>query len=177
MSCTRVKRVIVSVLMLRDKAFGRAVGYVGLVTHGLDLLHVIGSRNSSNATRLVDVARAGGVAAYLIDDATEIDEARYQTVYAREEGSVAAPTAGLHFDESLLQRIREMGVDAAHVTLHVGSGTFQPVRVENVLEHRMHSERIVVTEAVPLAEVYGYRPGWGRPSASPPPPPPAHSSS
>jgi len=76
------------------------------------------------------------------------DRERYQTVFNRHPGAVAAPTAGLHFDELLLQRIRAMGVDTAHVTLHVGSGTFQPVRVENVLEHRMHSERIVVTEAV-----------------------------
>lgn len=76
------------------------------------------------------------------------DRERYQTVFNRHPGAVAAPTAGLHFDEPLLQRIRAMGVDTAHVTLHVGSGTFQPVRVENVLEHRMHSERIIVTDAV-----------------------------
>ena len=61
---------------------------------------------------------------------------------------MAAPTAGLHFDEALLQRIREKGVDMAQVTLHVGSGTFQPVRVDNVLEHRMHSERIEITQPV-----------------------------
>jgi len=76
------------------------------------------------------------------------DRERYQTVFNRHPGAVAAPTAGLHFDEPLLQRIRALGVDTAHVTLHVGSGTFQPVRVENVLEHRMHSERIIVTAAV-----------------------------
>lgn len=85
---------------------------------------------------------------YIQRDDEIADRERYQTVFNRHPGAVAAPTAGLHFDEPLLQRIREMGVDAAHVTLHVGSGTFQPVRVENVLEHRMHSERIVVTEAV-----------------------------
>ncbi|MCB1665436.1 MAG: tRNA preQ1(34) S-adenosylmethionine ribosyltransferase-isomerase QueA [Pseudomonadales bacterium] len=76
------------------------------------------------------------------------DRERYQTVYSREPGAVAAPTAGLHFDEALLQRIREKGVDMAQVTLHVGSGTFQPVRVDNVLEHRMHSERIEITQPV-----------------------------
>lgn len=68
------------------------------------------------------------------------DEARYQTVYARKPGAVAAPTAGLHFDEAMLADLRARGVDIAYVTLHVGAGTFQPVRVEDVREHRMHSE-------------------------------------
>ena len=68
------------------------------------------------------------------------DEARYQTVYARKPGSVAAPTAGLHFDQAMLDELRERGVSMAYVTLHVGAGTFQPVRVEDVKEHRMHSE-------------------------------------
>ncbi len=68
------------------------------------------------------------------------DEARYQTVYAREPGAVAAPTAGLHFDEALLSALSERGVHLAYVTLHVGAGTFQPVRVQNLAEHEMHSE-------------------------------------
>jgi S-adenosylmethionine:tRNA ribosyltransferase-isomerase len=68
------------------------------------------------------------------------DEARYQTVYAREPGAVAAPTAGLHFDEPLLDALRAKGARIAYVTLHVGAGTFQPVRVDDVAEHRMHSE-------------------------------------
>lgn len=68
------------------------------------------------------------------------DKNRYQTVYAKHEGSAAAPTAGLHFTKELLEEIREMGVKIAHVTLHVGLGTFRPVKVENVLEHHMHSE-------------------------------------
>lgn len=72
------------------------------------------------------------------------DEERYQTVYAREKGSVAAPTAGLHFDRDMLVRLRELGVGIAYVTLHVGAGTFQPVRVENLAEHRMHAERYVL---------------------------------
>ena len=71
---------------------------------------------------------------------------RYQTVYARHEGSAAAPTAGLHFTRELLEEIREMGVKIAHVTLHVGLGTFRPVKVENVTEHHMHSEFYVVEE-------------------------------
>jgi S-adenosylmethionine:tRNA ribosyltransferase-isomerase len=68
------------------------------------------------------------------------DEARYQTVYARTPGAVAAPTAGLHFDEPLLARLRERGVQFAHLTLHVGAGTFQPVRVQELAGHEMHSE-------------------------------------
>ncbi len=73
------------------------------------------------------------------------DRNRYQTVYARYEGSAAAPTAGLHFTEELLEQIRAMGVEIARVTLHVGLGTFRPVKVENVLDHHMHSEYYQVT--------------------------------
>ena len=68
------------------------------------------------------------------------DRERYQTVYAREPGAVAAPTAGLHFDDAVLAACRAAGVEFAFITLHVGAGTFQPVRVENVAEHRMHAE-------------------------------------
>ena len=68
------------------------------------------------------------------------DKNRYQTVYAKHEGSAAAPTAGLHFTEKLLDKIQAMGVKIARVTLHVGLGTFRPVKVENILEHHMHSE-------------------------------------
>jgi S-adenosylmethionine:tRNA ribosyltransferase-isomerase len=68
------------------------------------------------------------------------DAERYQTVFARNVGAVAAPTAGLHFDDALLDALRERGIGFGHVTLHVGAGTFQPVRVEDVREHRMHSE-------------------------------------
>lgn len=74
------------------------------------------------------------------------DKNRYQTVYAKYEGSAAAPTAGLHFTTELLQQIEDMGVHIARVTLHVGLGTFRPVKVENVLEHHMHSEYYHVSE-------------------------------
>ncbi len=77
---------------------------------------------------------------YISRPASELDEARYQTVYAREPGAVAAPTAGLHFDPAMLDNLREQGVRIAFVTLHVGAGTFQPVCVENIAEHKMHSE-------------------------------------
>ena len=74
------------------------------------------------------------------------DKNRYQTVYAKYEGSAAAPTAGLHFTRELLTRVEDMGVDIVYVTLHVGLGTFRPVKEENVLEHHMHSEYYQITE-------------------------------
>ncbi|WP_342118292.1 tRNA preQ1(34) S-adenosylmethionine ribosyltransferase-isomerase QueA [Pseudoduganella sp. OTU4001] len=70
----------------------------------------------------------------------EVDETRYQTVFNKVPGAVAAPTAGLHFDEALLDKLRAKGVKFAYVTLHVGAGTFQPVRTENLAEHKMHTE-------------------------------------
>ncbi|HET9701139.1 MAG TPA: tRNA preQ1(34) S-adenosylmethionine ribosyltransferase-isomerase QueA [Burkholderiales bacterium] len=76
-----------------------------------------------------------------------VDEDRYQTVFAREPGAVAAPTAGLHFDASMLARVAEAGAETAFVTLHVGAGTFQPVRVLHVAEHQMHSEWYEVSPA------------------------------
>ena len=77
---------------------------------------------------------------YIEHTADEFDEQRYQTVYSKEPGAVAAPTAGLHFDQPLLDRLSAKGIKLAYVTLHVGAGTFQPVRVENLSEHKMHTE-------------------------------------
>ncbi|MDF9393771.1 MULTISPECIES: tRNA preQ1(34) S-adenosylmethionine ribosyltransferase-isomerase QueA [Methylococcus] len=77
---------------------------------------------------------------YITRPDTSVDLERYQTVYATRPGAVAAPTAGLHFDTVLLERLRGVGVDMARVTLHVGAGTFQPVRTENLEDHRMHAE-------------------------------------
>ncbi|CAM5210234.1 S-adenosylmethionine:tRNA ribosyltransferase-isomerase OS=Castellaniella defragrans OX=75697 GN=queA PE=3 SV=1 [Castellaniella defragrans] len=76
------------------------------------------------------------------------DESRYQTVYAEKPGAVAAPTAGLHFDQAMLDRLKAQGIRETFVTLHVGAGTFQPVRVSKISEHVMHSERYVVPETV-----------------------------
>lgn len=93
------------------------------------------------------MARAGEVPLppYIERAAEAADAERYQTVYAREPGAVAAPTAGLHFDAALLTALRARGVECAYVTLHVGAGTFQPLRVEEVTQHRMHAERYRVT--------------------------------
>lgn len=85
---------------------------------------------------------------YITRAADAGDAQRYQTVFARHAGAVAAPTAGLHFDEALLERLRQRGVDSAYITLHVGAGTFQPMRVERLSEHVMHSEWCEVSAAL-----------------------------
>lgn len=89
------------------------------------------------------------------------DKSRYQTVYARYEGSAAAPTAGLHFTKELLAQIEEMGVKIVYVTLHVGLGTFRPVKEENVLEHHMHSEYYQVSEEA-AAQINAVKASGGR---------------
>lgn len=88
---------------------------------------------------------------YISHADSEEDAARYQTVYAQHPGAVAAPTAGLHFDEPMLARLRELGVQLAWLTLHVGAGTFQPVRVSRLADHRMHSERYDIPPATAQA--------------------------
>jgi len=85
---------------------------------------------------------------YIERDVSSSDLERYQTVYAQHIGAVAAPTAGLHFDQSLLDQVKAAGIATAEVTLHVGAGTFQPVRVEDVKTHQMHSERMDVSQQV-----------------------------
>ena len=85
---------------------------------------------------------------YIAHTPDAADAQRYQTVYARVPGAVAAPTAGLHFDEALLTALRERGVESGYLTLHVGAGTFQPVRVDDLSEHRMHSERYAIDAAL-----------------------------
>ncbi len=97
---------------------------------------------------------------YIKENIKEENE-KYQTVYAKYEGSAAAPTAGLHFTEELLEKIKEKGIDIAKVTLHVGIGTFRPVKVENVEEHQMHSEHFFVKQSeadkINKARETGYR--------------------
>ncbi len=82
---------------------------------------------------------------YITRNDEHLDQDRYQTVYAKYEGSVAAPTAGLHFDESVLSSIRARGVTVAYLTLHVGAGTFRPVRCDNIKDHKMHRERFTIS--------------------------------
>ena len=85
---------------------------------------------------------------YIERDVDKDDLERYQTVYAQHTGAVAAPTAGLHFDHAMLETLAKAGIETAQVTLHVGAGTFQPVRVDNIKSHQMHSERIEVSQVV-----------------------------
>lgn len=104
-------------------------------------------RFAGDATELIERHGRLPLPPYIERAAEAPDELRYQTVYAREKGSVAAPTAGLHFDQEMLAKLREMGVGIAYVTLHVGAGTFQPVRTSKLAEHRMHTERYVLPQA------------------------------
>ena len=98
---------------------------------------------------------------YIQREPDAADAERYQTVFARQVGAVAAPTAGLHFDHALLERLRERGVEFGHVTLHVGAGTFQPVRVDDVREHTMHSEWLNVGAEL-VAQIRRTRAAGGR---------------
>lgn len=93
-----------------------------------------------DAIALIDAYGRLPLPPYISHDADEQDERRYQTVFAKSPGAVAAPTAGLHFDHVLLDALQAMGVKLAWLTLHVGAGTFQPVRSENIAQHKMHSE-------------------------------------
>jgi S-adenosylmethionine:tRNA ribosyltransferase-isomerase len=85
---------------------------------------------------------------YIQREDTGQDKERYQTVYGKHPGAVAAPTAGLHFDQAMLDQLHEKGIETAYVTLHVGAGTFQPVRVDKIEDHKMHSEYIEVSDKV-----------------------------
>lgn len=104
-----------------------------------------------NTNSLVEALESVGrmpLPPYIERDVDKADLERYQTVYAQRLGAVAAPTAGLHFDEALLEQIKAKGIETAELTLHVGAGTFQPVRVDDVRSHQMHSEVIEVSEQV-----------------------------
>ena len=98
---------------------------------------------------------------YIKRTAEEVDKQRYQTVFAAKQGAVAAPTAGLHFDQQLMDKLRAQGIATDFVTLHVGASTFSPVRVDNILEHQMHSEWFEVPESV-VALVKKTRKAGGR---------------
>lgn len=102
------------------------------------------------APGVLPIAKASGhmpLPPYIDREDEAADLERYQTVFAEQDGAVAAPTAGLHFDEPLLARIADKGVSSTKLTLHVGAGTFQPVRVDDVLDHKMHTEQIEVPQS------------------------------
>ncbi|MEN8228522.1 MAG: S-adenosylmethionine:tRNA ribosyltransferase-isomerase [Bacteroidota bacterium] len=105
--------------------------------------------NNSRFTfgEIVEIAGTTPIPPYLDRDAEESDKERYQTIYSRDLGSVAAPTAGLHFTDRMIQQLREDGIRTAEITLHVGAGTFVPVKETNARNHSMHAEQVVVTLA------------------------------
>ena len=105
------------------------------------------SPNSQSVAALLERHGQLPLPPYITHAANAEDEERYQTVFARQPGAVAAPTAGLHFDEAMLTALRARGAQIAYVTLHVGAGTFQPVRAEHTREHMMHSERYAIPQA------------------------------
>lgn len=118
-------------------------------------------RFPENPLDLLDRYGALPLPPYITHAAGSDDESRYQTVYAREPGAVAAPTAGLHFDQAMLDTLEGMGVRTARVTLHVGAGTFLPVRAEFIHQHKMHTERYTVpaetVDAIAAAKASGGR--------------------
>ncbi|MHB8253498.1 MAG: tRNA preQ1(34) S-adenosylmethionine ribosyltransferase-isomerase QueA [Acidiferrobacter sp.] len=116
---------------------------------------------SADPMALIDQVGHIPLPPYIARRDTEEDRTRYQTVYARERGAVAAPTAGLHFDEDLLSALARKGVEHAFVTLHVGAGTFRPVRPETLASGRLHPERVAVTAAC-VAAVQAARARGGR---------------
>jgi len=106
--------------------------------------------SSNNDAKLTDIMQQVGhipLPPYITRADEAVDFERYQTVYSKKPGAVAAPTAGLHFDDDLLEQLKEKGVQSTFVTLHVGAGTFQPVRAENIEDHHMHSEYLEVSQA------------------------------
>ncbi|MFA5170050.1 MAG: tRNA preQ1(34) S-adenosylmethionine ribosyltransferase-isomerase QueA [Sulfuriferula sp.] len=131
-----------------------------IITREQDLYRI---RFDASATVLEVLEQYGALPLppYITRAADGADDARYQTVYAQHLGAVAAPTAGLHFDQAMLEKLDEMGVVRAHVTLHVGAGTFQPVRVDNIADHVMHSERYTIpqatVDAIRHAQTHGHR--------------------
>ncbi|MBK0402289.1 S-adenosylmethionine:tRNA ribosyltransferase-isomerase [Adhaeribacter sp. BT258] len=94
---------------------------------------------------------------YFKRDATEADQSRYQTVYARQEGAVAAPTAGLHFTPKIFEKLKAKGIKTAYLTLHVGAGTFKPVKAEKMADHDMHAEQIIVSKTL-IEQLLGHFP-------------------
>ena len=116
---------------------GRQDNFFELVAHGVDDIYA-----------WLDEVGSLPLPPYINRSSVHEDFERYQTVFAQQKGAVAAPTAGLHFDEILLDKIRKKGVKICLITLHVGAGTYQPVRVDNIEEHQMHFERLHVEQSV-----------------------------
>jgi S-adenosylmethionine:tRNA ribosyltransferase-isomerase len=112
-----------------------------------DDLFLIDIKSETPTIELIDLHGSLPLPPYISHEANQQDEERYQTVFAKALGAVAAPTAGLHFDNAMIEKLQAAGIVIAYVTLHVGAGTFQPVRVEDIKAHKMHSEIYSVPQA------------------------------
>lgn len=129
----------------------RLANAIDVVMQGRDETGLFDLSFPDDVLTLLDTYGAIPLPPYITHPATAEDEARYQTVYARTPGAVAAPTAGLHFAEPLLQQLATRGIAHAFITLHVGAGTFQPVRVDKIADHLMHAEWYTVPPATAQA--------------------------
>ena len=118
------------------------------VTGREDSFFVLENRSKEPMMPLIQQFGSMPLPPYIDRQVEDFDKERYQTVYADDAGAVAAPTAGLHFDQSLLQQIEDRGIHSDYVTLHVGAGTFAPIRVDDISEHKMHSEWFNVSQSV-----------------------------
>jgi S-adenosylmethionine:tRNA ribosyltransferase-isomerase len=127
-------------LLIDEKLWVRVLGRAGEFFH-------LRFEDAEAVTELLERHGYLPLPPYITHTAGADDETRYQTVFAREPGAVAAPTAGLHFSEAMLKALGDKQINIAYVTLHVGAGTFQPVRVDNIEEHSMHSERYTIPQA------------------------------
>jgi S-adenosylmethionine:tRNA ribosyltransferase-isomerase len=153
-----IERVLAPLLALAQIRASHAPGPGGtieidggaraIVEARADGLHRLRFTGCDSVQALMETYGALPLPPYIAHAPSAADEVRYQTIYASEPGAVAAPTAGLHFDAALLDALAARGVASAFLTLHVGAGTFQPVRANTLAEHRMHSERYAVPQAV-----------------------------
>lgn len=149
-----------TIALTRDESAEAALAQV-TVLNKQDDLYEISFDDTRGALAVMNVIGHMPLPPYIDRADTDADRERYQTVYAQREGAVAAPTAGLHFSTEFLQLCQQRGVEFGYVTLHVGAGTFQPVRVQNIFDHHMHAEYVEVDAAL-CAQVQATRARGGR---------------
>ena len=137
-----------TVLVFGEDKLGEGNGLTATMTERHDTLFELQFEGEESLFNLLQQAGHMPLPPYIDRPDEDADQERYHTVYSKVLGAVAAPTAGLHFDQNLLAKLKEKGVNTAFVTLHVGAGTFQPVRVENILDHKMHAEYAEVSQDV-----------------------------
>lgn len=137
-----------SEIILGEDKLGEGNGLHAVMTARHDALFELHFNANAPLFDLLQQAGHMPLPPYIDRPDEDTDQERYQTVYSKVLGAVAAPTAGLHFDNAMLEKLREKGVNTAFVTLHVGAGTFQPVRVEKLADHKMHSEYAEVSQEV-----------------------------